>query len=115
MEQMRPGMVPCRSPAGALVDVRLDYVTRRHLALDPSDMHDRRPHPLGVVDAHSSAWTDELATIADLAATLGVEGRALQDDQRRLLTGAWMTNTRDLDPVCPRLIRVADELARQLR
>ena len=86
MEQMRPGMVPCRSPAGALVDVRLDHVTRRHLALDPSDMHDRRPHPLGVVDAHSSAWTDELATIADLAATLRVEGRALENDQPRTLT-----------------------------
>ena len=86
MEQMRPRVVARRSPAGALVDARLDHVTRRHLALDPSDMHDRGPHALGVVDLHPSARTDELATIAHLAATLGVEGRALENDQPRILT-----------------------------
>ena len=68
-----------------------------------------------VCNGYASAWTDELATIPHLPATLRVERCALQDDQRGLLVATRDADSGDRQVLRPRLVRVADELGRQPR
>ena len=47
-----------------------------------AEVRDRVAGALGVVDPQAAAGTDQLATVADLSAALGIERRAVEHDRR---------------------------------
>ena len=53
------------------------------LARDLAEMRDGVTGALGVVDAKPAAGTDQLATVADLPAALGIERGAIEHHRRR--------------------------------
>ena len=81
MEEVRRRVVPARRAAGVVVDVLLDDLANGERALleGAAERDDARDGLLRVVDRHAHALGDDHAAVADLAAGLAVEGRAVED------------------------------------
>ena len=82
MQQVRAGVVPRRSPAPGLVDLAAHRVADAQLARDLAEVRDGVTGALRVVDPKPATGADQLASVADLPAALGVERGAIEHDRR---------------------------------
>ncbi len=109
MQQVRGGVVPRRTRASPLVNPRLDGFSGLQPAVKTPKVKDRAAHALGILDLEPSGGARQLSAIANLASALGVERRAVDDDQVRLPVASGPSGE-DPQPIGLGLVRVADEL-----
>ena len=92
-----------------LVDLAPHHVADAQLARDLAEMRDGVTGALGVVDPKPATGTDQLASVADLPAALGIE-RACDRARPPRVT---RNDGEHPQIVGARLVRIADELAAQ--